>query len=150
MDPVGDPVGDLPSGFRLDGRVAVVIGGTGALCGRMAETLSEAGARTVIVGRDRAKGERVLDRARPGGGGLSYEPCDVTSRAELRSLVARVLASHGRVDVLVNGAGVNSATPFLEISDEEIEQLDRCRPARRDPRLPGVRPLLRRAGWRLG
>ncbi len=118
-----DPVWDLPSGFRLDGRVAVVVGGSGVLCGRMAAALSEAGARTVIVGRDRAKAERALERARPGGGGLSFERCDVTSRAELRSLVARVLASHGRIDVLVNGAGVNSATPFLEIPDEEIEQL---------------------------
>ena len=118
-----DPVLDLPSGFRLDGRVAVVIGGTGALCGRMAQTLSEAGARTVIVGRDRVKAESLLARAHPGGGELTFEPCDVTSRAELRSLVVRVLASHGRIDVLINGAGVNSATPFLEISDEEIEHL---------------------------
>ena len=37
--------------------------------------------------------------------------------------MARVLASHGRIDVLINGAGVNSATPFLEISDEEIERI---------------------------
>ena len=51
---------DLPSSFRLDGRVAVVIGGTGALCGRMAGALGDAGARTVIVGRDRAKAEAAL------------------------------------------------------------------------------------------
>ena len=106
---------DLPSSFRLDGRVAVVIGGTGVLGGRMAQALAEAGARTVIVGRDSAKAD---DRSE-----LQFEPCDVASRAELRSLVERVLASHGRIDVLVNGAGVNSATPFLEISDEELERV---------------------------
>jgi NAD(P)-dependent dehydrogenase (short-subunit alcohol dehydrogenase family) len=118
-----NPAPDLPSSFRLDGRVAVVAGGTGALGGRMAQALAEAGARTVIVGRDRARGDAALDRLRVDGRELAFEPCDVTSRAELRDLVARVRASHGRIDVLVNGAGVNSATPFLEISDEEMEQL---------------------------
>ena len=109
----------------LDGRVAVVIGGTGVLCGAMARALGEAGARVVIVGRDRdrERGEAALARLRTSGGEPAFEPCDVTSRAELRDLLARVLASHGRVDVLVNGAGRNSATPFLEIPDEEIERV---------------------------
>lgn len=118
-----NPTPDLPSSFRLDGRVAVVVGGTGVLCGRMAQTLAAAGARTVIVGRDRANGDAALERLRVGGGDLWFEPCDATSRDELRDLVARVLASHGRIDVLVNGAGLNSATPFLEISDEEMERV---------------------------
>ena len=89
----------------------------------MAQTLAEAGARTVIVGRDRATGNAALDRLRVDGGEFAFEPCDVTSRDQLHDLVARVLASHGRIDVLVNGAGLNSATPFLEISDEEMERV---------------------------
>jgi len=101
----------------------VVVGGTGVLCGRMAQALAEAGARTVIVGRDRATGSAALDRLRVDGCELTFEPCDVTSRDQLHDLVARVLASHGRIDVLVNGAGLNSATPFLEISDEELERV---------------------------
>jgi NAD(P)-dependent dehydrogenase (short-subunit alcohol dehydrogenase family) len=118
-----DPAPDLPSSFRLDGRVAVVIGGTGVLCGRMAEALADAGAATVIVGRDREKAEAALARSGPGRGAMAFEPCDVASRDELRNLVERVLAAHGRIDILVNGAGVNSATPFLEITDEEIERV---------------------------
>ena len=114
---------DLPSSFRLDGRVAVVVGGTGVLCGRMAHALADAGARTVIVGRDSAKGSAALERLQAEGGELAFEACDATSRDELRDLVARVLDSHGRIDVLVNGAGVNSATPFLEITDEELERI---------------------------
>jgi NAD(P)-dependent dehydrogenase (short-subunit alcohol dehydrogenase family) len=118
-----NPTPDLPSSFRLDGRVAVVIGGTGVLCGRMAQALGEAGARTVIVGRDRPRGDAAVARLSTGDGEFTFEPCDVASRAELRDLLARVLASHDRIDVLVNGAGLNSATPFLEIPDEEIERL---------------------------
>jgi len=114
---------DLPSSFRLDGRVAVVVGGTGALGGRIAQALAEAGARTVIVGRDRTRGEAALARLRVDGAELAFERCDATSSDELRDLVTRVLSSHERIDVLVNGAGVNAATPFLEISDEEMERV---------------------------
>ena len=106
--------------FRLEGRVAVVIGGTGVLCSAMAATLAEAGARTVIVGRDPVKAEAVLARI---SGDVVFEPCDVADRASLADLVARVLTSHERIDVLINGAGVNSATPFVEISDEELERV---------------------------
>ena len=48
-----------PETMRLDGRVAVVIGGTGVLCSRVAETFAKAGARSVIVGRNQEKGRRL-------------------------------------------------------------------------------------------
>jgi NAD(P)-dependent dehydrogenase (short-subunit alcohol dehydrogenase family) len=119
---VSSPI-DLPASFRLDGRVAVVIGGTGSLGGRMAGALADAGARTVIVGRDRAHGTAALDRLNNGARDLAFESCDATDRSALGGLLERVLVSHSRVDVLVNGAGTNSATPFLEITDDELERI---------------------------
>jgi NAD(P)-dependent dehydrogenase (short-subunit alcohol dehydrogenase family) len=109
--------------FGLEGRVAVVIGGTGVLCGRMAGALAGAGARTVVVGRDVEKGRAAADVLRAEGGDVVFEACDATERTELAALVARVLASHDRIDVLVNGAGANSATPFLEIDDDELDRI---------------------------
>ena len=109
--------------FRLDNKVSVVIGGTGVLGSRMAEALAGAGARTVIVGRDRSKAEAVLDRVESSSGSMEFEACDVVDRAQLQDLVRRVLASHSRVDVLVNAAGVNSATPLLDISDGEMDAM---------------------------
>jgi NAD(P)-dependent dehydrogenase (short-subunit alcohol dehydrogenase family) len=109
--------------FDLTGRVAVVIGGTGVLCSSMAQALAAAGATIIIVGRNDAKAAVVLDRLAGLAGASFYEPCDVTARASLLALKDRVLAQHGRVDILVNGAGVNSATPFLDIADEELERL---------------------------
>jgi NAD(P)-dependent dehydrogenase (short-subunit alcohol dehydrogenase family) len=111
------------SAFRLDGRVAVVIGGTGVLCGNIAETLARAGAHTVIVGRDESKADAVLERMRANGSAGSFVACDTTSREQLRSLVEGVVATHGRVDVLINGAGVNAATPFLDVPDDELERI---------------------------
>ena len=109
--------------FDLTGRTAVIIGGTGELCGSMAGGLADAGAKVVLVGRDAAKAEKRLAAIRAAGGEGWFEACEVTSRGAVNQLSDRVYAKTGRVDVLVNGAGVNSATPFLDISDEEIDRI---------------------------
>jgi NAD(P)-dependent dehydrogenase (short-subunit alcohol dehydrogenase family) len=54
---------------------------------------------------------------------VTFAACDASERDALQSLLQRILVSHDRVDVLVNGAGTNSATPFLEISDAELERI---------------------------
>jgi len=109
--------------FNLAGKVAVVIGGTGELCSAMAGGLAEAGARVVLVGRDAAKAEKRLTAIHAAGGEGCFEPCEVTKRSALNDLAGRIYDKAGKVDVLINGAGVNSATPFLEISDEEMDRL---------------------------
>lgn len=109
--------------FSLTGKTAVVIGGTGELCGAMAEGLASAGAKVVLVGRDPAKAEKRLAAITAAGGSGWFEPCEVTSRAELEALAERVYAKAERVDILVNGAGVNSATPFLQITEEEMDRI---------------------------
>ncbi len=116
---------ELPASLRLDGRVAVVIGGTGVLGSRIAAALATAGAGTIVVGRDRERASAVVDELSEAGLDVGFERCDVGERDDLRNLVARVLHSHGRVDVLVNGAGLNSPTPFLEIGDDELERIVR-------------------------
>ncbi len=115
----------IDADFRLTGRVAVVIGGTGVLGGRMAVALAQAGARALVVGRDREKGEATAAALRLASDDLDivFAPCDATDRAALAALVAETLESHGRIDVLINGAGVNSATPFLDIDDDELERI---------------------------
>lgn len=115
----------LNSIFGLEGRVAVVIGGTGELCGAMAEGLACAGARTVIVGRDAAKARDRIERITAAGGHASFIAAEATEKKSLESLRDAVIASHGRVDVVINGAGVNSATPFFEISEEEFDRIVR-------------------------
>jgi NAD(P)-dependent dehydrogenase (short-subunit alcohol dehydrogenase family) len=109
--------------FSLKGKVAVVIGGTGVLCGEMAEGLAIAGATVALVGRDAAKAQARLDGIAKGGGAAEFFPCDTTSKAGLQKLLADVLAKLGRVDVLVNGAGVNSPTPFFDITGEEFDKI---------------------------
>jgi NAD(P)-dependent dehydrogenase (short-subunit alcohol dehydrogenase family) len=109
--------------FGLSGKVAVVIGGTGELCGAMAEGLASASAEVVLVGRNAAKAQARLDKISAAGGKAWFHAAEATSRAEIESLRDAVLARSGRVDILVNGAGVNSATPFFNITDEEFSRI---------------------------
>jgi NAD(P)-dependent dehydrogenase (short-subunit alcohol dehydrogenase family) len=109
--------------FSLTGKVAVVIGGTGELCGAMAEGFAAAGATVALVGRDAVKAQVRLDRIAADGGKAVFIPCDTTSKAGLEALLAEVIAKLGPVDVLVNGAGVNSPTPFFDITEAEFDKI---------------------------
>ena len=109
--------------FSLKGKVAVVIGGTGELCGAMAEGFAAAGATVALVGRDANKAKIRLEKIAKTAGKAEFFPCDTTSKAALQKLLADVIAKFGKVDILMNGAGVNSATPFFDIAEEEMEKI---------------------------
>jgi len=112
--------GYLDQLFGLEQKTAIVIGGTGVLGGAMCDALAGAGAHIYVVGRNEDAGQEVVDRWR---GKATFFKADSTVRDDLEALVEH-LQSHGRhCDVLVNGAGVNSATPFDEISDEEWDRI---------------------------
>ena len=115
----------LDSIFSLAGKVAVVVGGTGELCGAMAEGLAGAGAEVVLVGRNADKAAPRLARIAAAGGRGYFLSGEAGERAQVDGLLAAVLQRSGRVDILVNGAGVNSATPFFDITDEEFERIVR-------------------------
>ena len=109
--------------FTLAGKTAVVIGGTGELCGSMAVTMAEAGAEIVLVGRSEEKAKAKLELITAAGGSGYFVPADVASRESLESLLATVIEKSGKCDILVNGAGVNAATPFLEVPEEEFDRI---------------------------
>lgn len=115
----------LNSLFGLTGKVAVVIGGTGELCGAMAEGLASAGAEVVIVGRSAEKAKARLEKIASAGGKGWFQAAEATSKAETEALLAAVLARSGRVDVVINGAGINSATPYFDITEEEFDRIVR-------------------------
>jgi NAD(P)-dependent dehydrogenase (short-subunit alcohol dehydrogenase family) len=111
--------------FTLTGKVAVVIGGTGELCGAMAEGLAGAGAEVVLVGRNEEKAKARLARIAAIGGKGWFHAAEATDRAQLQALLDAVLQRSGRVDIVVNGAGVNSATPFLDVKEDEFDRIVR-------------------------
>jgi NAD(P)-dependent dehydrogenase (short-subunit alcohol dehydrogenase family) len=115
----------LSSLFSLRDKVAVVIGGTGELCGAMAEGLAAAGAEVVIAGRDEEKARARLATIAARGGRAWFHAAEATSKPDIESLLGSVLQRSGRLDIVVNGAGVNSATPFFDITEDEFDRIVR-------------------------
>ncbi|TWU23536.1 SDR family oxidoreductase [Bythopirellula polymerisocia] len=111
----------LQKQFGFDGQVCVVIGGTGVLGGALCEGIAQAGAHVVVAGRSTERGEERVKAIEKLGGQASFTAVDATSRESLQQLLDTVVTEHGGVDSLINGTGVNSATPYLEITDEELQ-----------------------------
>jgi len=109
--------------FGLGGQVAVVIGGTGVLGGALAEGLAKAGATTVVAGRDPGRGEACVQRIAEAGGKASFAPVDVMDRASIAGLLDHVRGAFGRVDMLINGAGVNNASAYFDLKDEDWDRV---------------------------
>lgn len=113
----------LSSLFTLSGKVAVVIGGTGELCGAMAEGLAGAGAEVVLVGRSQEKADARLAKIKAAGGNAYFISAEASDKAQLQHLLDTVVQRSGKVDIVINGAGVNSATPFVDITEEEFDRI---------------------------
>ncbi len=109
--------------FGLDGLTAVVIGGTGTLGGSFCDALAGAGAHVLVVGRNDEHGNERVRVIQERGGSAEYFSCDATRRNDLDSLVSHLKTSGRQTNVLVNGAGVNSPTPFLDIGEDEWERI---------------------------
>ena len=105
--------------FGLDGQVAIVIGGTGVLGGAICDGIAKAGAHVVVSGRSEERGNARVEAIKAAGGQASFSPIDASSKDSLTAMKDAVVAEHGKVDILVNCAGVNSAVPY-----EEIEEAD--------------------------
>jgi len=106
--------------FTLKDKIAVVIGGTGELCSHMAGGLAKAGATVVLVGRNAEKAQTRIDQI---GGNAHFIAADISTRESIDKLLAEVLEKFGKADILVNGAGINSPTPVLDISTEEFNNI---------------------------
>ena len=118
------PVGGFLAGlFGLSGRTAVIVGGTGVLGGALAEGLARAGAFTVVAGRGEQRGLACVERIGAAGGDGMFLPVDATDRASVAGLLGATLAARGRVDILVNCAGVNSSVPYFEIPDDDWDRV---------------------------
>lgn len=100
--------------FGLEGKVAVVTGGTGVLGGTIAHGLAQAGAQVGFLGRRREQAEAAAHAVQAAGGSALALPADVLDCAQLEQARAAVLAQWGRIDILVNAAGGNVAAATVQ------------------------------------
>jgi NAD(P)-dependent dehydrogenase (short-subunit alcohol dehydrogenase family) len=102
--------------FGLQGRVCIVTGGSQGIGEACARRFAHDGAVPVIADVDAVKGEALAREL----GGL-FVACDVGDKAQVDALVAKTLQKHGRIDVLVNNAGIFKAADFLDITEADFD-----------------------------
>ncbi len=105
--------------FNLKGKTAVIIGGGGYLCSAMAIGLAKAGVAVAVVDRDEKKRKAVATQVKKFGPRAISLPMDVTKKADHERVLAEVLKKFKKVDILINGAGINAPTPVMDITVEE-------------------------------
>jgi NAD(P)-dependent dehydrogenase (short-subunit alcohol dehydrogenase family) len=113
----------LKAMFGLDGQTAVVIGGAGVLGGALCGGLIQAGARIVVGDLFEDACQKRVEQLVALGGKAGYAQVDVTSRSSLESLLAAALRQTGRADILVNCAGVNAGSTFLEATEKDWDRV---------------------------
>lgn len=108
--------------FDLSGETAVVIGGTGALGGALAEGLAEAGAKVAVVGRNKERGGARAEAIKKRGGAAQFFSADAVSQSSLREAHQQIERQFGAPTILVNAAGGNDpkVTVTAEQSFEQI------------------------------
>jgi 2-deoxy-D-gluconate 3-dehydrogenase len=106
--------------FDLKGRVAVVTGGNGGIGLGMARGLARAGAAVVVAARDREKSKQAVAEL---GAEAVAVPVDVAQEQSIKDLVATVLDRFGRLDILINNAGINIRKPPQDLTLEEWRQV---------------------------
>jgi NAD(P)-dependent dehydrogenase (short-subunit alcohol dehydrogenase family) len=106
--------------FALKGKVAAITGAGGHICGEMARGFARAGCAVAVLDLRPEKAEAIAQELREAGfENMMSHPIDVTRKEDHQRALDAVLARFGRVDIFVNGAGINAPTPFLDITIEE-------------------------------
>lgn len=117
---------DLTFGTDLKGKVAVVTGAGGILCGMFARTLAAAGAKVAVLDLNEEAAKEVASDIKNSGGIAEAYKANVLERLSLEEVHAKVLATLGPCDILINGAGGNNARAntdkeYFELGDIESE-----------------------------
>jgi NAD(P)-dependent dehydrogenase (short-subunit alcohol dehydrogenase family) len=113
--------------FSLSGKVAVITGAGGVLCGTMAKALAKAGAKVAVLDLLESAAQKVADEINSGGGEAIAVKCDVLKKDSLEAAKKEVKAEFGKIDILINGAGGNkkeaTTSPELPFFDMPVDAI---------------------------
>jgi NAD(P)-dependent dehydrogenase (short-subunit alcohol dehydrogenase family) len=108
---------------ELQGKVAIVTGGTSGIGRDAAILFAKAGAKVVVAGRRETEGEETVALIRSAGGEAIFVKTDVSRAADVRTLVEKTVAEFGRLDIAFNNAGIEGSwTPIVEQSEDDWDR----------------------------
>jgi NAD(P)-dependent dehydrogenase (short-subunit alcohol dehydrogenase family) len=102
--------------FGLQDRVCIVTGAAQGIGEACARRFASEGAKVVVADIDDARGQALAQELQ-----ALYVRCDVGDKAQVDTLVAKTMLAHGRIDVLVNNAGIFKAADFLDINEADFD-----------------------------
>jgi NAD(P)-dependent dehydrogenase (short-subunit alcohol dehydrogenase family) len=108
--------------FRLDQKIALITGAASGIGASTARAYTNAGATVYLADRDAESGEQTA-ASLAAEGSVTFLPLDVTDEEACRRAAATVISAHGRLDVLVNNAGVGHVGTMLETTGEDLDRL---------------------------
>ncbi len=109
--------------MRLNEKVAIVTGASSGIGVGIAEVFAEQGAKVACVARRQEEGESVVRSIRDQGGNAVFIQCDVSSEDAVLAMVQKTVDAFGRIDVLVNNAGVNFVRAFEEMTVSDWDRV---------------------------
>ena len=109
--------------FGLEGKTALVTGASGGIGAALAEGLAAAGATVAVNGRKLDELERTRDKIVQSGGKAMVLPADLGRNEACRQLIADAHARLGRLDILVNCAGMNRRKPIAQVTEDDFDTI---------------------------
>jgi NAD(P)-dependent dehydrogenase (short-subunit alcohol dehydrogenase family) len=105
--------------MKLENRVAIVTGAGKGIGSGIAKVFSEEGAKVVVIDWDAEAGENTAEEIRQSGHDALFVHCDVSNEEQVKAMVQATLDKYGRIDALVNNAGIGVYLPVLEATSED-------------------------------
>ena len=107
----------------LAGKVAIVTGAAQGIGRACAERLAKEGAKVVLTDINADAGQRAAREIAAAGGTVQFVSCDVAKEADVKAAIAASLEAHGRIDIVVNNAGILDDAPFLDLPAAEFDRI---------------------------
>lgn len=105
--------------MKLKDKVSIITGATKGIGLACAYEFAHEGAKVVLTGRTESLGQEAVDKIRSEGGDAIFIRCDVSQADQVQNLIDETVEQYGRIDVVVNNAGVNHSAKFLDITEED-------------------------------
>ncbi|QHV94660.1 SDR family NAD(P)-dependent oxidoreductase [Spirosoma endbachense] len=109
--------------MRFTDKVCIVTGATSGIGRATAERMGEEGGKVLIVGRDRDRGQEVVNFIKNKGGDAQFAEVDLADAKAIEAAVNQAVGAWGKVDILVNDAAMMTFTPIVDLSVEDWDQV---------------------------
>ena len=108
--------------FNLKNKIAIITGARRGMGRTHALALSRAGAKVVVSDISQEECQIVVDEIKEAGGEAMAVKCDVSKKEEVKDMIKKALDRWGKIDILINNAGIAQFVPFLEMTEEEWDR----------------------------